>query len=117
MSLPAYPTPGDVWDPWPITADDVLAVMGIPAPTAADRVWLEHCVAAVARFVGRYAAINALAAETAGTAALQWSMRLYQRRGSASGLQSFDMSGMAYYVSREDPDIAQALRVKLPRIG
>ena len=99
-----------------LTVEKVKLAMGAPAMTPADESWLTDCVAFVGEYAGRMQAVNRLTDGAALWAAQLHTMRLYQRRGSSSGLQQFDI-GVAMYVSRSDPDIASAYRAKMPRVG
>ena len=110
MTYPAYPPLTS------LTVPKVKEVMGAPAMTAADEAWLTDCVNFVADYAGRMQAVNRLTDYAVQWAAELHTMRLYQRRGSSSGLQQFDI-GVAMYVSRSDPDIAQAYRANMPRVG
>jgi hypothetical protein len=110
MTYPAYPPLTS------LTTAKVKEVMGAPKMTPADETWLTDCVNFVADYAGRMQAVNNLTDYAALWAAQLHAMRLYQRRGSSSGLQQFDI-GVAMYVSRSDPDIAQAYRSRMPRVG
>ena len=99
-----------------LTVDKLTTVMGAPAMTPADTAWLADVVAFVAEYAGRMRIVNGLTDAAALWAGELHAMRLYQRRGSSSGLQSFDI-GVAMYVSRSDPDIAAAYRANMPRFG
>ena len=110
MTAPTYPPLAS------LTVPKVKEVMGAPAMTAADEAWLEDCVGFVAGYAGRMQVVNKLSDSAVLWAAELHTMRIYQRRGSSSGLQQFDI-GVAMYVSRSDPDIAQAYRARMPRVG
>lgn len=43
--------------------------------------------------------------------------RLYRRRNSPNGLESFGQDGGVTYVSRFDPDVARLLRLSAPAVG
>lgn len=107
-------------DPFPpfdgITVESMKTVMGSPAMTAADEQWLADCVGFVASYAGRQRVIADLDDAWTLYAAQLHCMRLYQRRGSSSGLMQFDI-GVAMYVSRSDPDIRQAYRADRPAVG
>lgn len=112
MTEPAEPYPPFAG----ITVESMTAVMGAPAMTPADRQWLADSVAFVAAYAGRQQVIAGLDDASTLWAAQLHCMRLYQRRGSSSGLMQFDI-GVAMYVSRSDPDIRQAYRVDRPMVG
>ena len=100
-----------------LTVERMKVVMGGPVMTDADEEWLKDCVKQVAAYAGRKVVMNRLGPEVLVTAE-QHCMRLYQRRGSSSGLQTFDLGATAYVgdIAR-DSDLALGYRAGMPRVG
>lgn len=111
MTAPVYPPLAS------LTVERMKLVMGAPAMTPADEAWLVDSVNEVAAYAGRMVVMNKLGPEVLRTAE-QHCMRVYNRRGSSTGLQQFDMGAAAYVGDiAKDSDLALGYRLGYPRVG
>lgn len=106
---------------WPVTADMVALWLKLdpqPAPGTNDAALLELCASSATETAQRYRAdcwdttvtppVFAADAEVQ-TAAIALGGRLYRRRNSPAGIETFSDSTL--YVSRFDPEIERALHM------
>lgn len=111
--------------PGPAHLADVKAAIGIAPSDTSDDAALVRIIAAVNEYIATLPIASGVKAPDAWgprltQAAVMLAQRLYRRAGSPSGVESFGPDGTAFYIQRNDPDIALLLDIgayRPPQIG
>jgi hypothetical protein len=106
-----------------ITADQVATYLGLPA--TADQAVVEQATASANAYVARLGWLvdpyadpprDQTDAPDVVDGTIKLAARLYRRRNTPSGIESFGDAGAAY-VARGDPEIRMLLRLSTPMVG
>lgn len=103
------------------TFDGEAAAQWLRVTAPEDAAILDTIAAAVTVYVNSLPAVHRTEAgewaEDTYLGALMLAGRLFRRRNSPNGIESFSEIGGTAYVARHDPDIARLLRVDTPAVG
>ncbi len=91
-----------------IEVGDVARHLNLGALPAAEKAGLDTAVAAVNSLIPRWIDAARLEGDDVKLGAIMLAARLYRRRNSPAGVESFGELGPVY-VSRNDPDLAMVL--------
>lgn len=101
-----------------VTPEEVAAQLGVATPDA----WMTTVCDAVNALANSYDwnTVDGRPTAMAKAGCVLFAGRLYRRRNSLGGIETIGSDGLATYVARTDPDIAQFLQIgpyAVPRVG